>query len=167
MAIIFCEEGLKDVDPPCVAQTFINHNAVLHKVFVIGNQIYTHKRPSIKNFSAGSKFQVMQHMYMYLFQHWKIYSVTPPKNCLMHVLVIIVYNFETIAYMFYLTTTDIWISQRRKIWKCWTNFLIFFIEVLFNKTTYWYSDETPPFHFNCCVCTNNSKCVLLVLTNAQ
>lgn len=32
MSLIFNEEGLKDVDPPCVAQTFINHGALLYKV---------------------------------------------------------------------------------------------------------------------------------------
>ncbi|KAK1894434.1 Inositol-tetrakisphosphate 1-kinase [Dissostichus eleginoides] len=37
MAIIFSEEDLKDVKPPCVIQSFINHNAVLYKVFVVGD----------------------------------------------------------------------------------------------------------------------------------
>ncbi|KAM7375847.1 hypothetical protein PAMP_005614 [Pampus punctatissimus] len=31
MAIIFSEDDLKDVKPPCVIQSFINHNAVLYK----------------------------------------------------------------------------------------------------------------------------------------
>ena len=53
MMIVFNEAGLRDVKPPCVAQTFINHNAVLYKVFVIGQQHYIVERPSIKNFSAG------------------------------------------------------------------------------------------------------------------
>ncbi|KAK3094059.1 hypothetical protein FSP39_023559, partial [Pinctada imbricata] len=52
MAIIFDEDGLKDVQPPCVAQTFLNHNAVLFKVFVIGNKQFVVERPSIKNFSS-------------------------------------------------------------------------------------------------------------------
>ncbi|KAM6132937.1 LOW QUALITY PROTEIN: inositol-tetrakisphosphate 1-kinase [Phoenicopterus ruber ruber] len=52
MAIIFNQEGLKAVRPPCVIQSFINHNAVLYKVF--GGESYTVvKRPSLKNFSAG------------------------------------------------------------------------------------------------------------------
>ncbi|XP_060071949.1 inositol-tetrakisphosphate 1-kinase-like isoform X2 [Ylistrum balloti] len=50
MCIIFNEEGLKDVQPPCVAQTFINHNAILYKVFVIGDKQYVTERPSLKNF---------------------------------------------------------------------------------------------------------------------
>ncbi|XP_077994678.1 inositol-tetrakisphosphate 1-kinase-like [Glandiceps talaboti] len=55
MAIIFNEEGLKDVKPPCVAQTFVNHNAKLHKLFIIGDYHYIVERPSVKNFSAGDK----------------------------------------------------------------------------------------------------------------
>ena len=58
MSIIFNEEGLRDVQPPCVAQTFINHNALLYKMFVIGRSHYVVERPSVKNFSAGSKWHL-------------------------------------------------------------------------------------------------------------
>lgn len=53
MAIIFSEEDLKDVKPPCVIQSFINHNAVLYKVFVVGESYSVVERPSLKNFPAG------------------------------------------------------------------------------------------------------------------
>ncbi|PIK60119.1 putative inositol-tetrakisphosphate 1-kinase [Apostichopus japonicus] len=53
MAIIFNEAGLKDVVAPYVAQTFISHNAVLYKLFFIGDQYFTVQRPSLKNFTAG------------------------------------------------------------------------------------------------------------------
>lgn len=53
MAIIFSEEDLKDVRPPCVIQSFINHNAVLYKVFVVGDSHTVVERPSLKNFPAG------------------------------------------------------------------------------------------------------------------
>lgn len=53
MAIIFSEEDLKDVKPPCVIQSFINHNAVLYKVFVVGDSHTVVERPSLKNFPAG------------------------------------------------------------------------------------------------------------------
>uniref|UniRef100_A0A2D4IMJ6 Inositol-tetrakisphosphate 1-kinase n=1 Tax=Micrurus lemniscatus lemniscatus TaxID=129467 RepID=A0A2D4IMJ6_MICLE len=53
MAIIFNREGLKAIQPPCVIQSFINHNAVLYKVFVVGESYSVVKRPSVKNFSAG------------------------------------------------------------------------------------------------------------------
>ncbi|KAK7904888.1 hypothetical protein WMY93_017495 [Mugilogobius chulae] len=53
MAIIFSEEDLKDVKPPCVIQSFINHNAVLYKVFVVGDSHTVVERPSLKNFPPG------------------------------------------------------------------------------------------------------------------
>ncbi|KAJ8290365.1 hypothetical protein GJAV_G00011920 [Gymnothorax javanicus] len=53
MAIIFSEEDLKDVTPPCVIQSFINHNAVLYKVFVVGESYTVVERPSLKNFPSG------------------------------------------------------------------------------------------------------------------
>lgn len=53
MCIIFNEAGLKDVKPPCVAQSFVNHNAKLFKLFVIKDKYYITERPSLKNFQAG------------------------------------------------------------------------------------------------------------------
>ncbi|XP_037551111.1 inositol-tetrakisphosphate 1-kinase [Nematolebias whitei] len=53
MAIIFSEDDLKDVKPPCVIQSFINHNAVLYKVFVVGDSYTVVERPSLKNFPSG------------------------------------------------------------------------------------------------------------------
>ncbi|XP_035649848.1 inositol-tetrakisphosphate 1-kinase isoform X1 [Oncorhynchus keta] len=53
MAIIFSEEDLKDVKPPCVIQNFINHDAVLYKVYVVGEAYYVVERPSIRNFPSG------------------------------------------------------------------------------------------------------------------
>ena len=55
MALIFNEKGLKDVHPPCVAQTFVNHNAVLYKIFMIGGEMHVVTRPSIKNLTAKGK----------------------------------------------------------------------------------------------------------------
>lgn len=53
MAIIFSAEDLKDVKPPCVIQSFINHNAMLYKVFVVGESYTVVERPSLKNFPSG------------------------------------------------------------------------------------------------------------------
>ncbi|XP_062378551.1 inositol-tetrakisphosphate 1-kinase isoform X2 [Sardina pilchardus] len=53
MAIIFSAEGLQAVQPPCVCQSFINHNAVLYKVFVVGDSHAVVERPSLKNFPSG------------------------------------------------------------------------------------------------------------------
>ncbi|CAL9684726.1 unnamed protein product [Knipowitschia caucasica] len=53
MALIFSEAGLDDVHPPCVLQSFVNHGAVLHKVFVVGDKHFCVERPSLKNFLPG------------------------------------------------------------------------------------------------------------------
>lgn len=55
MAIIFNEKGVQDCKPPAVAQTFINHNAVLYKIFCVGDKYYAVERPSLKNFYSNGK----------------------------------------------------------------------------------------------------------------
>lgn len=50
MAIIFNDKGLLDVRTPCVAQSFIKHDAVLYKIFIIGDRHCCVERPSLKNF---------------------------------------------------------------------------------------------------------------------
>ncbi|XP_043536740.1 inositol-tetrakisphosphate 1-kinase-like isoform X1 [Chiloscyllium plagiosum] len=57
MALIFNEDGLRDVTPPCVLQSFINHNAILYKIFVIGQSYFVAKRPSLRNFAVGQSDQ--------------------------------------------------------------------------------------------------------------
>ncbi|CAG4996451.1 unnamed protein product [Parnassius apollo] len=53
MILIFNEKGLNVCRPPCVVQSFVNHNAVLHKVFLIGNRYHICERPSLKNFYSS------------------------------------------------------------------------------------------------------------------
>ncbi|XP_071081475.1 inositol-tetrakisphosphate 1-kinase-like [Haliotis cracherodii] len=53
MAIVFTEAGLSDLVFPCVAQSFINHNALLFKIYAVGDKYYIAERPSLKNFYAG------------------------------------------------------------------------------------------------------------------
>ncbi|XP_037324775.2 inositol-tetrakisphosphate 1-kinase-like isoform X2 [Pungitius pungitius] len=55
MSLIFGADGLADVRPPCVLQSFVSHGAVLHKVFVVGDQHFCVKRPSLKNFPSDRK----------------------------------------------------------------------------------------------------------------
>ncbi|RZF39139.1 hypothetical protein LSTR_LSTR005767 [Laodelphax striatellus] len=55
MCIIFNERGLKDVQPPCVAQPFVNHNAVLFKLYVLGGRYHVVRRPSLKNFHPSEE----------------------------------------------------------------------------------------------------------------
>ncbi|XP_026168383.1 inositol-tetrakisphosphate 1-kinase-like [Mastacembelus armatus] len=53
MSLIFSASGLADIHPPCVLQSFVNHGAVLHKVFVVGDRHFCVERPSLKNFPSG------------------------------------------------------------------------------------------------------------------
>ncbi|XP_034556329.1 inositol-tetrakisphosphate 1-kinase-like [Notolabrus celidotus] len=53
MSLIFSAGSLNDVHPPCVLQSFVNHGAVLHKVFVVGERHFCVDRPSLKNFPPG------------------------------------------------------------------------------------------------------------------
>lgn len=53
MIIVFNESNLKDCKVPCVAQSFINHNAVLYKIFIVGDAHFFVERPSLKNFYAS------------------------------------------------------------------------------------------------------------------
>ncbi|CAB3382726.1 Hypothetical predicted protein [Cloeon dipterum] len=55
MSIIFNEAGVADCKPPCVAQTFINHNALLYKIFSVGDDHFVVERPSLKNFYSSDQ----------------------------------------------------------------------------------------------------------------
>lgn len=59
MAIIFNEESLRDVESPCVAQSFLNHNALLYKIFVVGNRQFVVQRPSLKNLYPGREYHLL------------------------------------------------------------------------------------------------------------
>ncbi|XP_061538268.1 LOW QUALITY PROTEIN: inositol-tetrakisphosphate 1-kinase-like [Phycodurus eques] len=53
MSLIFSAANLVEIRPPCVLQSFVNHGAVLHKVFVVGERHFCVERPSLKNFPTG------------------------------------------------------------------------------------------------------------------
>ncbi|KAK7081769.1 Inositol-tetrakisphosphate 1-kinase, partial [Halocaridina rubra] len=55
MAVVFNENGISDCLVPCVAQSFINHGAILYKLFVLGPSWCVIVRPSLKNFYAGEQ----------------------------------------------------------------------------------------------------------------
>ncbi|CAH2041466.1 unnamed protein product, partial [Iphiclides podalirius] len=57
MVLVFNKRGLIVCKPPCVVQSLVNHNAVLHKVFLIGNKYHICKRPSLKNFYASEDLE--------------------------------------------------------------------------------------------------------------
>lgn len=58
MSIIFSENHLDDCRPPCVAQSFVNHNAILYKIFIAGDYHYVVERPSLKNFYANDRASI-------------------------------------------------------------------------------------------------------------
>jgi hypothetical protein len=60
MAVIFNEKGVQDCHPPCVAQSFINHNAVLYKIYVVGDEYIVTERPSLKNFYPSGMSSIYQ-----------------------------------------------------------------------------------------------------------
>lgn len=59
MMIIFNAAGLRSIKVPCVAQSFVNHDAVLYKVFVVGDIFHVVRRPSFENFDSFGKFRTV------------------------------------------------------------------------------------------------------------
>jgi len=50
MGVVLREEGLRHVqETPCLLQEYVNHNALLHKVYVMGNHVSVFCRPSLPN----------------------------------------------------------------------------------------------------------------------
>src|SRR4029434_4654196 len=83
MAIIFSAGGLERVRPRCVCQSFINHNAVLYKVFVVGESHTLVERPSLKNFPSGpageephTHTHTHSHTYTYPYTHTHTLTLT-------------------------------------------------------------------------------------------
>ena len=77
MSIVFNEGGLKDAAAPCIAQTFVNHNAQLFKVYVLGDQQFVVQRPSIKNIYAGSEWPIVSFRnYLTILLFNECYTVT-------------------------------------------------------------------------------------------
>lgn len=67
MSLIFSAGSLADIHPPCVLQSFVNHGAVLHKVFVVGDRHFCVERPSLKNFPSGPCGQSEPDQHFHLF----------------------------------------------------------------------------------------------------
>lgn len=53
MCILTDPDQLASITPPAVAQTYIPHNAVLYKVFVLGSRHFIIERPSLRNLAEG------------------------------------------------------------------------------------------------------------------
>jgi len=54
MALVFNENGVKDINTPCVIQEFCNHSGVYYKVFVVGTNYNICENPSIKDIHSNS-----------------------------------------------------------------------------------------------------------------
>jgi inositol-1,3,4-trisphosphate 5/6-kinase/inositol-tetrakisphosphate 1-kinase len=59
MHIVFNAETLPSLPAPYVAQQFINHDAVLFKVFAIGGDFAVVARPSIRNLAAATSRDII------------------------------------------------------------------------------------------------------------
>lgn len=67
MSVIFNERGVADCKPPCVAQSFINHNAILYKLYVVGNHYQLVERSSLKNFYASDgSIKILFNVYVFI-----------------------------------------------------------------------------------------------------
>jgi len=59
MAIIFDEASLADISPPCVVQSFVNHNARVFKIYIVGSRHFVVQRPSIRNCYAEGLYSLV------------------------------------------------------------------------------------------------------------
>ena len=54
MGVVLKEAGLEYArETPCLLQEYVNHNAVLHKVYVLGNHVSVFCRPSLPNLPSN------------------------------------------------------------------------------------------------------------------
>jgi inositol-1,3,4-trisphosphate 5/6-kinase/inositol-tetrakisphosphate 1-kinase len=54
MVIFLNAKGLKKVQSPCLLQEYANHDAILHKVYVLGDDVYVFQRNSLPNLPVGN-----------------------------------------------------------------------------------------------------------------
>jgi len=64
MTLVFNPEGLKQCEYPSIVQSFVNHDAVLYKLFALENDFVVVKRPSIRNLYASSGILIIVLDYM-------------------------------------------------------------------------------------------------------
>jgi len=70
MSLVFEHSGLRDVKTPCMAQSFINHDGILYKLFIVGPKTFITRRPSIKNLNPGE----------YKTEHFRTADVSKPNS---------------------------------------------------------------------------------------
>jgi len=98
MSVIFNEEGLRDINPPCVAQTFVNHNATLYKLFKVGSKLYVGQRPSLKNLYAGGTLHIL--LEMFNTTALKLHTSVKSDNSEMHVKVVPLFDLKILVKKF-------------------------------------------------------------------
>jgi inositol-1,3,4-trisphosphate 5/6-kinase/inositol-tetrakisphosphate 1-kinase len=54
MVIFLNSNGLKEIQSPCLLQEYANHDAILHKVYVLGDDVYVFQRSSLPNLPVGN-----------------------------------------------------------------------------------------------------------------
>lgn len=54
MAILFSGTKLKDFRRPALVQEFLNHNGIIFKIFVIGDELIIQTKPSLPNYEANN-----------------------------------------------------------------------------------------------------------------
>lgn len=57
MTILMSESGLQKLPPRCLIQEFVNHDAKLYKVYVLGQEVYVYERPSLPNLPCGDQLE--------------------------------------------------------------------------------------------------------------
>jgi len=55
LAIVLGRKGLKRLQFPCILQEYSNHDAILFKVYVLGDEVFLFERPSLPNLPQGEK----------------------------------------------------------------------------------------------------------------
>ncbi|GMI29502.1 hypothetical protein TeGR_g15020 [Tetraparma gracilis] len=54
MSLVFSPSGLATLSPPMLLQSYVNHDGVLHKAYVLGDVVRVFARPSLPNLTAES-----------------------------------------------------------------------------------------------------------------
>mmetsp|Transcript_14568 Transcript_14568/g.22463 ORF Transcript_14568/g.22463 Transcript_14568/m.22463 type:complete len:538 (-) Transcript_14568:235-1848(-) len=53
LGIVLGKGGLKKLQKPCIVQEYANHDAALFKVYVLGEEVFVYRRPSLPNLPTG------------------------------------------------------------------------------------------------------------------
>ena len=56
MIVFLNSTGLSKVPAPCLLQEYANHDGVLYKVYVLGDEVYVFQRPSLPNLPVGKLY---------------------------------------------------------------------------------------------------------------